>query len=81
MGLVLYPYQTIQALLWAEEVIKGYRRDPHNLFRWDEVRLNFPGDTSYTPALPWVSKVRGPDKVLATNFVDYVDDFRVSGEG
>ena len=44
MGLVLYTYAAIQGLLWASEVVRGDSSDPDNLFRWDKIRLNLPGD-------------------------------------
>jgi hypothetical protein len=43
MGLKSSPYQAVQALGFAEEVIRGDRRDPDNIFRWDSVRQNLPG--------------------------------------
>ena len=58
MGLVLYPYATIQGLLWAIEVVRGYMSDPDNPFRWEMTRLNLPGNPSYSPTITWMSKVR-----------------------
>ena len=34
-------FQSIQAIIWADKVIRGDRLDPANIFKWDKVRLNF----------------------------------------
>jgi hypothetical protein len=79
MGLKSSPYQAVQAILVAKEVVRGDRRDPNNAFRWDTVRLNLPGSKEYDPRLPWVSKLRLDDGQIAADvFVD-VDDARVTG--
>ena len=57
MGLVLYPYAAIQGLLWASEVVRGDSSNPDKLFRWNKIRLNLPGDPSYSSTIPWMSKV------------------------
>ena len=62
-----------------DEVIRGNKDDPRNIFRWDHVRLNLPGQEDYRPELPWVSKVRSEDGDLACDFVSYVDDTRTCG--
>jgi hypothetical protein len=49
MRLKSSPYQTVQAILVAKEVIKGDRKDPNNAFRWEEVHLNLPGSKNYDP--------------------------------
>ncbi len=59
------PYQAVQAILVAKEVIRGDRKDPTNAFRWDTVRLNLPGSQTYDPRLPWVSKIRVDDGKIA----------------
>ena len=61
MGLVLSPYASIQVLLWASEVVRGYRSDPNNPSRWDKIRLNLPGDPNYPSKSPWMSKSRGEE--------------------
>lgn len=75
MGAKSSPYQTIRAMLWAEDVIRGNRHSPDNPLRWDFVRLNLPGSKDYDPTLPWVSKVRS-DGFIASDFFIYVDDCR-----
>jgi hypothetical protein len=78
MGLKSLPYQAVQAILVAKEVIRGDRTDPKNAFRWDIVQLNLPGSKEYDPRLPWVSKLRLNDGKLAANIFIYVDDARVT---
>ena len=72
--MVLSPYAVIRGLLWAIYVVRGDRSDPDNLFRWDNISLDLPGDPSYSPTIPWMSKVRGGTQELATDFITYVDD-------
>jgi hypothetical protein len=79
MGLKSSPYQAVQAILVAREVILGDRKDASNVFRWDDVRLNLLGAADYYPALPWVSKVRIEDGRIAADLFIYVDDVRVTG--
>ncbi len=44
MGFRFSPYQTIQGVLWAEEVSMGDRHDPHHPFRFAMVaKLRCPG--------------------------------------
>jgi hypothetical protein len=79
MGLKSPPYQACQAMGFAEEVIRGSRRETNNVFRWDRVRMNLPGSDEYDPSLPWVSKVRKCDGRIAADVVTFVDDSRPSG--
>jgi hypothetical protein len=78
MGLRTSPYQAIQAVLWAEELIMGDRLDENNVFRWNQLHLNLPGSADYDPSKSWVRKLRS-DGVLAADLQIYVDDFRTSG--
>ena len=59
IGMGLSTYATMQVLLWASEVVRVDRSDPDNPFRWEKIRLNLPGDTSYSPTIPWMSKFQG----------------------
>jgi hypothetical protein len=54
-------YQACQAMLVADELIRGSPRDMKNPFRWDWVRMNLPGSANYCCSKPWVSKVRTCD--------------------
>ncbi len=55
MGFKPSPYQTIQGILMAEEVIRGVPEEPRNFFRWDIVELNLLGAPTYKPFRPWVT--------------------------
>ena len=79
MGLTSSPYQACQGMAYLEEVIRGDPRDPNNIFRWDQVRLNLPGDPTYDPTKPWVSKIRRKDRHIAVDFCTFVDDARPMG--
>jgi hypothetical protein len=79
MGLKSSPYQAVQAILVAKEVILGDRKDSGNVFRWDDVRMNLPGAPDYDPSLPWVSKIRIEDGKIAADLFIYVDDVRITG--
>lgn len=72
------PYQAVQAVLVAKDVILGDRFDKRNAFRWDQVRMNLPGAKDYDPSLPWVSKIRLEDGEIACDLFIYVDDGRVT---
>jgi hypothetical protein len=78
MGLKPSPYNSIQGLSWLFEVIFGDRHDKKNVFRWDRVILNLPGDPYYDPSKTWVRKVR-KDGTLAADCLTYVDDERPTG--
>jgi hypothetical protein len=43
-------------MLFAEDVIQGDRHAKENMFQWNKVVMNLPGDTMYDPTLPWVYK-------------------------
>ena len=75
MGLRTSPYQAVQTGLQLKHIALGERTDPKNVFRWETVRLNLPGDPKYDPTLPWVSKVR-EDGSIAADLHQYVDDLR-----
>jgi hypothetical protein len=79
MGLRSSPYQAVQAMGVAEEVTRGSRKDPMNVFRWDDVVLNLPGSDNYDPSKPWVYKVRLEDGRIAADLFIFVDDLRPTG--
>jgi hypothetical protein len=78
MGLKPSPYQTTQAMLFAEDAMRGDPDDPKNVFRWNSVRMNLPGSDTYDPSKPWVYKVR-EDGTPAADFFFYIDDNRTTG--
>ena len=49
MALTSSPYAACQAMTVLEGEILGNRRDPANVFRWDKVELNLPGQNGYDP--------------------------------
>jgi hypothetical protein len=79
MGLRSSPFQCVQAMGVAEEVIRGDPADPTNVFRWDSVELNLPGSDDYDPSRPWVAKYRMEDGRLAADLFIFVDDLRPTG--
>jgi hypothetical protein len=79
MGCKSLPYQLVQGISVAEELIRGNPLDTNNLFRWDWVRMNFPGSTRYECGKLWVSKIRADDMRIAADFVSFVDDVRPTG--
>jgi hypothetical protein len=56
MGFRPSPYYSVRFYCWAEEFTRGDRRKKSNPLRWDEVRLNLPGDPAFDPTLPRVMK-------------------------
>ena len=81
MGLKPSPYNATRAFAWCEEVIRGDPFDEANPLRWNRLRLNLPGELTYDPTLPWLSKVVGqsPCERIAGDFFSYIDDIRSSG--
>ena len=80
MGLKSSPYQAVQGMIVVKEVVLGDRRDPNNVLRWDEIRMNLPGGSeTYDLSLPWVSKIRLDDGRIAADLFIYVDDVRLTG--
>jgi hypothetical protein len=79
MGLRSSPYQAVQAMGVTEEVIRGDRKDPTNMYHWDTVRMNLPGSPEYRPNQPWVSKFRLDDAKIAADLFIFVDDLRPTG--
>jgi hypothetical protein len=80
MGFKPSPYNSIRMYLITEEIIRGNRHDPDNAFQYNFVMLNLLGLEGYKPSVAWISKRRS-DGSLASNFICFVDDQRVSGEG
>jgi hypothetical protein len=79
MGFKPSPYVTGQAMLMAEELIRGDPLDCDNIFHFDTVELNLPGLASYDPSKPWVYKLHSVDNHIAPDFFVYVDDVRTTG--
>jgi hypothetical protein len=83
MGFVPSPYTAVQGTLMAEEVIRGIPNNADNIFRWNDVVLNLPGNPSYKPHEPWVYKVwvnvKEGSSTMANDLKIYVDDVRTIG--
>ena len=79
MGLKSSPYVTTQGVGIAEEIVRGDRHDGLNVFHWDYVQMNIPGQKDYDPTAPWISKRRRSDGRIANDVVIYVDDARSTG--
>lgn len=77
MGLRNSPYNAIQGMMVAKEMILGDPTDKDNVFRWKSVRMNLPGSETYDPSKAWIAKVREDGTVAADVFI-YVDDVRSS---
>ena len=78
MGFKPSPYLSIQGCRHGQDFSMGEPTDPRNVFCWDHVRLNLPGQEKYDPSLPWVSKVR-TDGMIAANSFQYVDNVHPTG--
>eukprot|EP00978_Attheya_sp_CCMP212_P026662 scaffold88179_cov67-Attheya_sp.AAC.1 len=55
----------------------GYPNLDDNVFRWDRVIVNLPGNPRYDPSKPLIYKVRC-DGTIAAEIVGYVDNNRVT---
>jgi hypothetical protein len=78
MGLKPSPYQAVQGALVAKRVALGDPASVTNVFQWDHLELNLPGNPDYQTGIPWISK-RRTDGSIAVDVHSYVDDERVTG--
>jgi hypothetical protein len=78
MGVQNSPYLSVQSMAWHHEFVIGDRHDDNNIFRWERVILNLPGQKNYDPTRPWVYKIR-KDGTLSADLLSYVDDERTTG--
>ena len=76
MGLRPSPYVCTQSFRWCEDCIRGDRREKDNIFHWDSVKLNLPGDQGYNPSLPWVYRWDEERQKMPGYFGSYIDDIR-----
>jgi hypothetical protein len=56
MGLRPSPYQAVQGVLVVKRMALGDPDDSSNLFQWDQIVLNLPGNEDYMAGAPWVLK-------------------------
>lgn len=78
MGLKPSPYQSVQGSLVTKRIALGDPKDESNVYRWNTLSLNLPGNLDYSPGAPWVAK-RQQDGSIAADVHSYVDDERVTG--
>jgi hypothetical protein len=72
------PYLALCMHVRGLELAKGEPSDQSSTFQWDHVDLNLPGSASYSPAMPWIWKIR-TDGSPAVDMVAFFDDGRVFG--
>eukprot|EP00978_Attheya_sp_CCMP212_P029827 scaffold107351_cov30-Attheya_sp.AAC.1 len=77
MGLKPSPYFACQKNIRAKRYMLGDPEDDDNVFNWDNVIVNLPGNGKYDPSMPLIYKVR-KDGTIAADIVCYVDDNRVT---
>jgi hypothetical protein len=80
MGFRALLYNSIKMYLVAKEIIQGDQHDESNAFQLDHIQLHLPGTSKSKPSEAWITK-RQKDGSLASNFVCFVDNQRVTGEG
>eukprot|EP00978_Attheya_sp_CCMP212_P046181 scaffold377919_cov55-Attheya_sp.AAC.3 len=77
MGLKPSPYFACQQNTRAKRYILGDPEDEDNVFCWDRVIVNLPGNGKYDPSKPLIYKVQ-KDGTIAADIVCYVDNTRVT---
>ena len=75
MGVRQSPYATTRMCSIGMECIKGNPKDSSNIWAWDHIKLNLPGQDDYEASQPWVSK-RTIDGFIAPDNYVFVDDGR-----
>jgi hypothetical protein len=79
MGLEPNPFMAVRFYYyWAEEFVKGNRRERDNPLRWDHVKLNLSGHPEYDPTFPRVMKWDEIIRNIAGDLAAFVDDLRAS---
>jgi hypothetical protein len=79
MGMKPSPYNAVRYFYWAEEFARGNPADPKSALRYDQVKLNLPGDDDFDPTLPMVMKWDDTVDQIAGDVITFVDDLRASG--
>jgi hypothetical protein len=77
MGIRPSPYQAVQGALIVKRLALGAPADTDNVFQWEKLDCNLPGDHGYRTGDPWISK-RRRDGQIAADIHSYVDDERVT---
>jgi hypothetical protein len=73
------PFYAMRFYYWADDFVKGNRRDKENPLRWDVIKLNIAGDPSFDPTFPEVMKWDQLAGKIAGDVIAFVDNLRVSG--
>ena len=77
MGFTSSPYICCKFFGWTVDIIYGDRWDKANPYRWDSIKLNFPGSEDYDPTQPRLCKMIGD--LIAAMLEVFVDDIRTVG--
>ena len=70
------PFNSIQSIIIAKNIIIGDRKDVKNPFHWNKLEESLPFSESYKASLPKLRKVR-LDGRHGSEIVIYVDDVRI----
>ena len=76
MGLSSSPFNSIQSIMIAKNIIIGDRKDAKNPFHWNEPEKNLPFSESHKASLPQLRKMR-LDGRYGLEIVIYVDNVRI----
>jgi hypothetical protein len=79
MGLRPSPFMAVRFYYLAEEFARGNRWAKDNPLRWDRIKLNLPGSSTFDPTMPRVMKWDEQIQNIAGDVVAFVDDLRASG--
>jgi hypothetical protein len=79
MGFTPSPYNAIRTYYIAEEFARGNPALESNPMRYDQVKLNLPGDPIFDPTLPYVMKWNDVADAIAGDVKTFVDDLRGTG--
>lgn len=80
MGVRSSPFNCVKVYLWSEETIQGDRLASNNVFRWDRVVFNLPGEKTYDPRRPWMYRYDEVNQQMASFVISYVDDLRTGAQ-
>jgi hypothetical protein len=78
MGFKALQYNLVRMYLVAKEVMRSNQNNYNNAFQWSNLMLHLPGTRGYNPSGAWITKMQ-TDNSLASNFVCFVDNQRVTG--
>ena len=79
MGFSHSPFYATVYYYMSLKLFLGKSRRKGNYFRWDLIKMNFPGSSTFNPSLPWVMKWNEYIENIAAEVVAFVDDLRILG--